>query len=37
MSEFVIQPHFRLQEWNAHEKGYFTDERIDYFFNEEVK
>jgi hypothetical protein len=37
MSEFVIQPHFRLQEWIAHEKGYFTDEGLDYVFNEEVK
>jgi hypothetical protein len=37
MSEFVIQPHFRLQEWIAHEKGYFTDEGLDYIFNEEVK
>ena len=37
MSKFVIQPHFRLQEWVAHEKGYFTDEGLDYIFNEEVK
>lgn len=25
MSQFVIQTHARLQEWVAHEKGYFTD------------
>jgi ABC-type nitrate/sulfonate/bicarbonate transport system substrate-binding protein len=37
MSKFVIQPHFRLQEWVAEEKGYFRDEGLDYVFNEEVK
>jgi hypothetical protein len=37
MANFVIQPHFRLQEWIAHEKGYFTGEGLDYIFNEEVK
>jgi hypothetical protein len=37
MSKFVIQPHFRLQEWVAHEKGYFTDEGLDYEFNEEIR
>ncbi|HHZ76424.1 MAG TPA: ABC transporter substrate-binding protein [Rhodospirillales bacterium] len=30
MSKFIIQPHGRLQEWIAHEKGYFTDEGLDY-------
>ena len=34
---FVIQPHFRLQEWVAEEKGYFADEGLDYVFNEEVR
>ena len=37
MAKFVIQTHFRLQEWIAHDKGYFTDEGLDYSFNEEVK
>jgi hypothetical protein len=23
MSKFIIEPHFRLQEWVAEEKGYF--------------
>ena len=36
MSKFVIQPHFRLQEWVAEEKGYFRDEGLDYVFQEEV-
>jgi hypothetical protein len=36
MSKFVIQPHFRLQEWVAEEKGYFKDEGLDYVFQEEV-
>jgi hypothetical protein len=36
MSKFVIQPHFRLQEWVADEKGYFKDEGLDYVFQEEV-
>ena len=30
MGKFVIQPHFRLQEWVAEEKGYFKDEGLDY-------
>ena len=30
MSKFVIQPHGRLQEAVAHEKGYFSDEGLDY-------
>jgi hypothetical protein len=37
MPKFVIQPHFRLQEWVAEEKGYFTDEGLDYEFHEEVR
>ena len=32
MSKFIIQPHGRLQEWIAHEKGYFRDEGLDYDF-----
>ena len=27
---FKIQPHTRIQEWVALEKGYFTDEGLDY-------
>ena len=34
---FIIQPHFRLQEWVAEEKGYFRDEGLDYTFHEEVQ
>ncbi len=37
MSVFVIQPHFRLQEWVAEEKGYFRDEGLEYVFREEVQ
>jgi hypothetical protein len=32
MTKFVIQPHGRLQEWIADERGYFRDERLDYEF-----
>jgi NMT1/THI5 like protein len=35
--QFIIQPHFRLQEWVAEEKGYFKDEGLDYIFQETVK
>jgi hypothetical protein len=37
MSKFIIEPHFRLQEWVAEEKGYFRDEGLDYEFRELVK
>jgi hypothetical protein len=37
MNKFVIQPHFRLQEWVGEEKGYFAAEGLDYVFNEEVQ
>ncbi len=37
MSKFVIEPHFRLQEWVAEEKGYFRDEGLDYVFQELVQ
>src|SRR4026209_1717665 len=30
MSKFRIEPHGRLQEWVAEEKGYFKDEGLDY-------
>ena len=29
---FIIQTHGRLHEWVADEKGYFTDEGLDYEF-----
>jgi ABC-type nitrate/sulfonate/bicarbonate transport system substrate-binding protein len=37
MSKFVIEPHFRLQEWVAEEKGYFKEEGLDYVFRELVQ
>jgi ABC-type nitrate/sulfonate/bicarbonate transport system substrate-binding protein len=30
MAKFIIQPHGRLQEWIAHENGYFRDAGLDY-------
>jgi hypothetical protein len=35
--KFIIEPHFRLQEWVAEEKGYFKDEGLDYVFRELVQ
>jgi len=35
--KFIIEPHFRLQEWVAEEKGYFKDEGLDYIFQELVQ
>lgn len=32
MAKFRIQPHGRLQEWVAEEKGYFQDEGLEYEF-----
>ena len=32
MAKFIIQPHGRLQEWIADDKGYFRDEGLDYEF-----
>lgn len=37
MPKFVIEPHFRLQEWIAEEKGYFVAEGLDYEFHEHVR
>jgi hypothetical protein len=34
---FVIEPHFRLQEWVAEEKGYFRDQGLDYVFQELIR
>ena len=36
MSKFVIQPHFRLHEWVAEEKGYFAAEGLDYEFRDQL-
>ncbi|MDE0797574.1 MAG: hypothetical protein OSB76_18480 [Alphaproteobacteria bacterium] len=36
MSTFIIQPHGRLNDWVAEEKGYFKDEGLDYFLNLEA-
>jgi hypothetical protein len=37
MAKFVIEPHFRLQEWVAEEKGYFAAEGLDYVFQELIQ
>jgi hypothetical protein len=37
MGKFVIEPHFRLHEWVAEEKGYFKSEGLDYDFLELVQ
>ncbi len=37
MSKFIIEPHFRLHEWVAEEKGYFKAEGLDYEFRELVQ
>jgi ABC-type nitrate/sulfonate/bicarbonate transport system substrate-binding protein len=37
MPRFVIEPHFRLQEWVAEERGYFAQEGLDYVFRELVQ
>lgn len=37
MSKFIIEPHFRLQEWVAEEKGYFRDEGLNYVFQEMIQ
>ena len=34
MAKFLIEPHFRLQEWVAEEKDYFRQEGLDYEFRE---
>jgi NMT1/THI5 like len=35
--KFMIEPHFRLHEWVAEEKGYFRDEGLDYVFEELIQ
>jgi len=37
MDRFIIEAHFRLQEWVAEEKGYFAAEGLDYEFREFIK
>lgn len=37
MGRFLIEPHFRLQEWVAEEKGYFRAEGLDYEFRELIR
>lgn len=37
MTKFLIEPHFRLQEWVAEEKDYFRKEGLDYEFRELVR
>src|SRR6476646_2857261 len=37
MGKFIIEPHFRLHEWVAEEKGYFKAEGLDYDFLELVQ
>ena len=36
MSKFLIEPHFRLHEWVAREKGYFEEEGLDYEFMDQA-
>src|SRR6476619_4633137 len=35
MAKFIIQPHGRLNDWGAEDKGYFTAEGLDYARNVE--
>ena len=35
--KFIIEPHFRLHEWVAEEKGYFKQEGLEYIFREQVQ
>lgn len=37
MGKFIVEPHFRLQEWVAEEKGYFHDQGLDYEFRELIR
>src|ERR1044072_2242973 len=37
MGKFIVEPHFRLQEWVAEEKGYFGAEGLDYEFGTVVR
>jgi hypothetical protein len=35
--KFIIEPHFRLQEWIARDKGYYEDEGLEYEFRELIQ
>ena len=37
MAKFIVEPHFRLQEWVAEGKGYFRAEGLDYEFRELIR
>jgi ABC-type nitrate/sulfonate/bicarbonate transport system substrate-binding protein len=37
MGKFIVEPHFRLQEWVAEEKGYFRVQGLDYEFRELIR
>ncbi len=37
MAKFIVEPHFRLQEWVAEEKGYFRDQGLNYEFRELIR
>ena len=37
MDKFIIEPHFRLQEWVAEELDFFNEEGLDYIFQEKVR
>ncbi len=37
MSKFIIEPHFRLHEWVAEDKGYFRQEGLEYEFRELIQ
>lgn len=37
MAKFMIEPHFRLQEWVAEEKGYFAEAGLDHEFREFIR
>ena len=37
MGKFIVEPHFRLQEWVAEEKGYFRDQGLNYEFRELIR
>jgi hypothetical protein len=34
--KFLIAPHMRLQEWVAEEKGYFTEEGLDFEYVDQL-
>lgn len=36
MAKLIIQPHGRLNDWVAEEKGYFTEEGLEYELNVEA-